>query len=305
MTGATGVLEVLQPGPLTLVEDLGRPGNAHIGVTASGALDRGALRLANRLVGNDEDAAGLEVLFGGFTARFSAHCWFAVTGAWGAITLDGSAVDPNTATAAGAGSVLNIDSATRGVRFYLSVRGGVAVEAVLGSRSTDLLSSLGPAPVASGDRLALGDEPARPIPLLDFVPVEPPDDGLVTLRALPGPRSDWFTHDAVDAFFEREWAVSAASNRIGTRLEIVRGPAHVAGRPPEPPIVLERRVARELPSEPMVAGAVQVSPDGLPTVLLADHPVTGGYPVIAVVADRALDVFAQLRPGQRVQFRHA
>jgi allophanate hydrolase subunit 2 len=185
------------------------------------------------------------------------------------------------------------------------VRGGVAVDAVLGSRSTDLLSGLGPARVAPGDRLPLGDEPGGAVPLLDFVPVVPPDDSIVTVRAHPGPRADWFTHDAVDAFYGREWSVSAASNRIGTRLESVRGPAHVAGRPAEPSIVLERRIDGELPSEPMVPGSVQVSPDGLPTVLLADHPVTGGYPVIAVVADRSLDVFAQLRPGQRIQFRHA
>ncbi len=301
----TGALEVLEEGLLTLVEDLGRPGNAHIGVTSSGALDRGALRLANRLVGNTEDAAGLETLFGSFAARFSSACWFAVTGAWGAIYLDDAEVDPNTATAAGAGSVLRIGGAVRGVRFYLSVRGGVAADAVLGSRSTDLLSALGPAPVVSGDRVPIGDEPGQPVPLLDFIPVELPGDGLVTVRAHLGPRADWFTHDAVDAFFEREWSVSIASNRIGTRLEPVRGPAHVAGRSAEPEVVLERRVARELSSEPMVAGAVQVSPDGTPTVLLADHPVTGGYPVIAVVADRSLDVFAQLHPGQRVQFRHA
>jgi biotin-dependent carboxylase-like uncharacterized protein len=287
----TGAIEVLEAGPLTLIEDLGRPGFAHLGVTSSGALDRAALRLANRLVGNHEGAAGLEILFGDVTARFTSSCWFAVTGAWGALYLDDDEVDPNTATAARAGSVLRIASAMRGVRFYLSLRGGVAADAVLGSRSTDLLSALG--------------EPAHPIPLLDFVPVELPDDDLVTVRAHPGPRSDWFTAAAVEAFFGREWSVSIASNRIGTRLEPVRGPAHVAGRPPEPRVVLERRVGDELPSEPMVAGAVQVSPDGTPTVLLADHPVTGGYPVIAVVADRSLDVFAQLRPGQRVQFRHA
>jgi allophanate hydrolase subunit 2 len=181
----------------------------------------------------------------------------------------------------------------------------VAADPVLGSRSTDLLSYLGPPPVESGDVLQIGDAPARPVPPLDFVPVAPPDGSLVTVRAHPGPRAGWFTAAAVDAFFEREWSVSIASNRIGTRLEPVRGPAHVAGRAPEPRVVLERSVGDELPSEPMVAGAVQVSPDGTPTVLLADHPVTGGYPVVAVVADRSLDVFAQLAPGQRVQFRHA
>ena len=301
----TGALHVTAPGPLTLLEDLGRPGHAAIGVTGSGALDRGALRLVNRLVGNEESAAGLEILFGGFVARFSGPCWFAVGGAWGPVTLDGAGVDANVATFAPAGSELHIGSAEHGIRFVLAVRGGFDVPAVLGSRSRDVLAGLGPEPVTQGSVLPIGPEPHAAVPLLDFVPVPAPEDEVVTVRAGRGPRADWFTAAAVDAFFERPWSVSGASNRVGTRLETVRGPAHVAGRAPEPEIVLERAVTRELPSEPMVAGAVQVSPDGTPTVLLADHPVTGGYPVIAVVIDASLDAFAQFRPGQRILFRHA
>lgn len=301
----TRELHVMTSGPLTLLEDRGRPGHAGIGVTASGALDRGALRLVNRLVGNDEGEAGLEILFGGFAARFSERTWFAVGGAWGPIALDGAGVDANVVTLAQAGSALRIGAAQHGIRFYLSVRGGFDAGTVLGSRSRDVLAALGPEPVTDGSVLPIGPEPHTPVPLLDFVPVPAPDAETVTVRAFRGPRADWFSASAVDAFFDRPWAVSAASNRVGTRLETVRGPAHVAGRPPEPEIVLERVITQELPSEPMVAGAVQVSPDGTPTVLLADHPVTGGYPVIAVVADASLDAFAQLRPGQHVLFRHA
>ena len=157
-------------------------------------------------------------------------------------------------------------------------------------RSTDTLSGLGPAPLAAGDVLGVGDIASAPIPALDPLTLWAPTDGAVDIQAYPGPRADGFTPAAVAAFFEEEWTVSADSNRIGLRLT---GP------------VLDRRGADELPSEGMLAGSVQVPPSGLPTVLLADHPVTGGYPVIAVVADAALDAFAQLRPGQKVRFRHA
>ncbi|WP_285115706.1 biotin-dependent carboxyltransferase family protein [Leifsonia sp. fls2-241-R2A-40a] len=298
-------LHVLNPGPLSLVQDLGRPGFAAMGVGRSGALDRGALRLGNRLVGNDEGEAGIEVLLGGFEARFDGDAWFAVTGAVGGLTLDGRDVDAHQAVRARAGQVLGIGTATSGARWYLAVRGGVAVPAVLGSRSRDTLAGLGPAPLQAGDVVELGDHPGSDLPLLDFVPVLDPALAAVEVRAHRGPRADWFTPAALDAFFSVEWRAAAESDRIGVRLDAVRVPAHAAGSARHPVPLLERAVARELPSEPMVAGAVQVSPDGRPTVLLADHPVTGGYPVIAVVADASLDAFAQLRPGQSLTFRHA
>lgn len=298
-------LRVLRTGPLALVEDLGRTGLAAVGVSPSGALDRGALGLANRLVGNPADAAGLELLLGGFAARFESAAWFAVTGAATSVRLDGHPVDPDTAVHAGAGAELLVAPPAVGVRSYLAVRGGIAVEAVLGSRSRDTLSGLGPAPLAEGDLVPFGAEPAGPVPSVDFVPTADLDDGLLEVRAHRGPRADWFTPAALDAFFTVEWRASADGDRVGVRLDPSRIPAHARGVDPARPLLLERAVRDELPSEPMVAGAVQVSPDGRPTVLLADHPVTGGYPVIAVVAARSLDSFAQLRPGQPVHFRHA
>ncbi|WP_082581388.1 biotin-dependent carboxyltransferase family protein [Leifsonia sp. Root227] len=296
---------VVEPGPLAVVQDGGRPGLAHLGVSPSGALDRAALALGNRLVGNDGGCAGLELLFGGFTARFAAPAWFAVTGAAGQIALDGRPVDLHLAQHAEVGAVLTIAAPAAGARSYLAVRGGIAAEQVLGSRSSDLLSGIGPAPLRAGDVLAVGEHPLAEVPLLDFVPVAEPSAGVVEVRAHPGPRADWFTSAALEAFYAVEWRLSASSNRVGARLDPPRTPAHAAGVEQHPVPLLERAITTELPSEPMVAGSVQVSPDGRPTVLLADHPVTGGYPVIAVVATASLDAFAQLRPGQLVTFRHA
>lgn len=298
-------LRVLATGPLALVQDLGRPGLAALGVGRSGALDRGALRLANRLLGNDEGDAGVEVLFGGLEVRFERDVWLAVAGATGPLLLDGRPVDAHLAVPARAGQILRVGTAASGVRWYLAVRGGIAVPPVLGSRSRDTLAGLGPAPLRAGDVLPVGEHPGTDLPLLDFVPVAEPGTGTVEIRAHRGPRADWFTAAALDAFFSVGWRAGAESDRVGVRLDAERIPSHAVGIEPRHGPLLERANTAELPSEPMVAGAVQVSPDGRPTVLLADHPVTGGYPVIAVVADGSLDAFAQLRPGQRVTFRHA
>ncbi|MEV8212795.1 biotin-dependent carboxyltransferase family protein [Leifsonia sp. NPDC077715] len=295
-------VRILSPGPLALLQDLGRPGLAALGVGASGALDRGALRLGNRLLGNAEGAAGVEVLLGGFEARFERDTWFAVTGATGSLLLDDRSVDAHRAVRAAAGQVLRIRAAETGMRWYLTVRGGIAAPPVLGSRSRDTLAGLGPAPLAAGDLLPVGAASGTDVPLLDFVPVAEPAPGPVEVRAHRGPRADWFTDAALEAFFTVEWRAGQESDRIGMRLDPPTARRHATETPP---LLLERAIDRELPSEPMVAGAVQVSPDGRPTVLLADHPVTGGYPVIAVIADASLDAFAQLRPGQGVLFRHA
>ena len=286
MTG----IRVLAAGPLTTVQDLGRPGHAAIGVSGSGALDRGALRLANRLVGNAEDAAGLEITVGGFSAVFETDAWIAVTGAWGAARVAGEPIDSNHPVAVPAGSVLEIGPADSGLRYYVAVRGGIDAPAVLGSRSRDILSGIGPAPIAEGDVLPIGGAATVPVPTLDVAPWSPPLSGTVEVALVVGPRDDWFPASALDLLFSSTWALSGASNRVGARLD---GPQ------------LPRLDRGELPSEGMVAGGIQVPPSGQPTVLLADHPVTGGYPVIAVVASDALDVFAQLRPGQQVRFRHA
>lgn len=274
---------VLAPGPQTLVQDLGRPGLGRIGVGASGAFDRTAAALANRLVGNPAQAAVLEVLLGGVRLRPWAPLWVAVTGAWGP-----ASVEPHTATLLGPGETLELGAAERGIRWVVAVRGGVDVFPVLGSRSRDTLARLGPDPLRAADVLPIGDEPDTPIPSVDAVPVDPPPAGEVVLDVRPGPRLDRLGADGWERLTGASWVVDARSDRTGIRL---------GGDP------LPMRPAGELPSEGMVPGAVQVSPDGMPTVLGPDAPVTGGYPVVAVLADAGLDALAQLRPGQSIRLR--
>ena len=284
----SGFLTVLSTGPLALVEDLGRSGLASLGVGRSGAFDRTAHRLANRLVGNPEDAAALELLLGGARFTVDGPGWIAVTGAWGPVTANGRPVEPHTATPVQAGDVLEFGSAASGLRYTLAVRGGIAVEQVLGSRSRDTLAALGPAPLVPGDRLPIGPNPRHAVPAVDVVPIEPPPGGDVVLSVSPGPRHDWFESEAIGLLHRSRWIVSSRSDRTGVRLE---GPA------------LARSRTGELPSEGMVPGAIQVSPDGAPTILAVDAPVTGGYPVIAVVLPRSVDRLAQVRPGQGILLR--
>lgn len=285
MTGRA--LHVLAAGPQALVADHGRPGFAHLGVPPSGALDRPALDLGNRLVGNAPGAAGLELLLGGVRARARGTVTVAVTGAPAPTRLDGRPVAGHAAVTVPDGGTLEVGRPVGGLRVYLAVSGGVAVEPALGSRSTDLLSALGPAPVADDDVLPLGTV-TGPVPVAGPVPVSVPPPS-VRVRVRLGPRDDWFD-DPSGALTGPEWTVSATSNRIGLRLE---GPA--PARHPE-------RGTGELASEGMVTGAVQAPPDGPPVVFLADHPTTGGYPVIAVVEQDDLPLLAQAAPGTRVRF---
>lgn len=278
-------LAVVRAGALTTVQDLGRPGHAHLGVPRSGALDTPAAALVNRLVGNPPEAAVLETTLNGCTLRPRSAVTVAVAGAPCRVTVDGRPVAWGAAVHVPAGALLDVGAALSGVRGYVGVSGGVAVEPVLGSRSTDLLSGLGPPQLTDGAVLPLGS-PTRPHTRVDVAPQPAPPTELV-LRVTPGPREDWFTAAAVRTFTSRMYRVSAASNRIGLRTE---GPA------------LERALTRELPSEGVVLGAVQVPPDGRPVVFLADHPTTGGYPVIAVVRTADLPAAAQAVPGTPVRF---
>ncbi|MEU5096633.1 biotin-dependent carboxyltransferase family protein [Streptomyces sp. NPDC020996] len=278
-------LVVVRAGALTTVQDQGRPGHAHLGVPRSGALDGPAAALVNRLVGNRPEAAVLETTVTGCALRPRSAVTVAVAGAPCPVTVDGRPVSWGAPVRVPAGAVLDVGTVTSGVRGYVAVSGGVAVEPVLGSRSTDLLSGLGPAPLTDGAVLPLG-MPESPPARVDFAPCPAPPTEVV-LRVTPGPRDDWFTPEAVRAFTSRTFRVSAASNRIGLRTE---GPA------------LERAVPGELPSEGMVLGAVQVPPDGRPVVFLADHPTTGGYPVIGVVRVGDLPRTAQAAPGTPVRF---
>jgi biotin-dependent carboxylase-like uncharacterized protein len=271
------MIEILSTGALATVQDCGRAGYAELGVAPSGALDRAALRSANRLVGNPPGAAGLEITLGGFA--FLAHdaATIAVTGA------ACSGLDRGVPVSLAAGSVVRLGAPVAGLRSYLAVRGAFAATPVLGSCSTDTLSGLGPAPLRRGDRLPVGPEPVDQVSGATVAPAHRP----ATLRVIPGPRADWFAPSALDVLGRSAWTVRPDSDRIGVRLD---GP------------LLERLRAGELPSEPTLPGALQVPPDGRPILLGPDAPVTGGYPVIAVVCDADLDGAAQLRPGDRIRF---
>ena len=281
----SALLHVLATGPLATVQDLGRPGLAHWGVGVSGAADRAALRRANRLLGNGEGAAAVEVTFGGLALRATADVLVALTGAPCAATVDGRPVGFSAHATVCAGAVLRLGAPMSGLRTYVAVRGGIDVPPVLGSRATDVLAGLGPPVLAAGAVLPVGAVGAA-FPATDLAPVAAPPEGEVTVRVRLGPRDDWFA-DTARTLVTSPWISSAESNRIGLRLE---------GTP------LRRSRDDELPSEGMVRGAVQVPPSGMPTVLLADHPVTGGYPVVAVVLDADADLLAQVRPGQAVRF---
>lgn len=278
---------VVRAGALTTVQDQGRPGHAHLGVPRSGALDLGAARLVNRLVGNPEGAAVLETTVTGCAVRPRCAVTVAVGGAPCPVAVDGRPAAWGTAVQVPAGAVLEVGGAVRGLRSYVGFGGGIAVEPVLGSRSADLLSGLGPEPLSDGAVLPLGAASAVAVRgAVDAPPWPGPPDVLV-LRARLGPRDGWFTSAAVQTLASATFRVSAASNRIGLRTEGVS---------------LERSLAGELPSEGMVLGAVQVPPDGRPVVFLADHPTTGGYPVIAVVRSDDLAAAAQAVPGTAVRF---
>lgn len=280
-------LEVLRTGPLALVEDLGRPGLAHIGVTHSGAADRQSHNLANRLVGNTPDRATLEITFGGFAARVHGDDLdIALTGADAEPAIDGIPFGTNSIARVRNGQLISLGAPRTGLRSYLGVRGGVAAAPVLGSRSYDTMSGIGPRPLRPGDLLEIGDR-SGPFPELDQAPVAAITGGLVEVRLVRGPRENWFTDP--DALTGTAWVASQRSDRVGVRLE---GPALQCRWP-----------GRQLPSEGAVRGAVQVPPDGRPVILGADHPVTGGYPVIGVVIDADTDRLAQVRPDQSVRLR--
>jgi biotin-dependent carboxylase-like uncharacterized protein len=279
------MLSVVRAGLLTTIQDLGRPGYAHLGVGRSGALDKPSLLLANGLVGNPAGAAALETTLTGVALRAEADVVAAVTGARAPVHVDGVEVAFGEPFKVPSGAVIEVGSARTGVRSYISVAGGISVAPVLGSRATDTLSGLGPPPLRAGFVLPVGrlSNPA-PAPVATSTIFE---GGVLVLRLRLGPRHDWISVPARDALVGEEFALSVKSNRVGTRLT---GPA------------LTRSVTAELASEGVVLGAVQVPADGQPLIFLADHPTTGGYPVIGVVETADLAALAQARPGTSVRF---
>ena len=288
MSEAAGALEVVRAGALTTVQDRGRPGFAHLGVPRSGALDRAAAAAANAAVGNDPTAAVFETTVTGVALWAVGPCVVAVSGAPAPVVVDGAPMAMGQAVPVPDGAVLDVGTARAGVRSYLAVAGGIDVPAVLGSRSTDLLSGLGPPRLRDGDRVPIGRGRGGDPQTRAASPVPWPPELVLTVRL--GPRHDWFTAAALDTLSRTEYRVSPVSNRVALRL---------TGAP------LERAVPGELPSEGVVLGAVQVPADGQPLIFLADHPTTGGYPVVAVVDDADVDRCAQARPGTAVRFQVA
>jgi len=282
-------LEILRTGPLAVVEDLGRAGLAHLGVGRSGAADRRAHTLANRLVANPDDRATVEVTFGGFAARVrGGDVDIAVTGADSNPTVDGIMFGTNSIHHVRDGQVISLGTPSAGLRTYLAVRGGICVAPVLGSRSYDVMSAIGPSPLRAGDRLPIGEHTAD-YPELDQAPVAALTGTAVELLAVPGPRDDWLVDP--DALVHTDWVASDHSDRVGMRL---------IGHP-----LQHRYPDRQLPSEGATRGAIQVPPNGLPVILGPDHPITGGYPVAGVVIDEDIDKLAQVRPGQHVRLHWA
>jgi biotin-dependent carboxylase-like uncharacterized protein len=281
-------VEVLRAGALTTVQDLGRRGYAHLGVPRSGALDPDAHALANRLVGNPEASPVLETTGDGVALRFAAPCLAAVTGAAAAVRLDGVPVRWGAPVYVPGGSVLDVGVALLGLRCYVAVAGSFRLPSTLGSVSTDLLSGLGPPPLAAGQLVRLGPG-GRPAPGAELATLRLPGNEIV-VPLYPGPRRDRLGEQGARLLFAQSYEVSAQSNRIGLRLLAAPIECHRSG---------------ELPSEGLVWGSVQLTNDGQLVLLLADHPTTGGYPVIAVADRSAASACAQVRPGATVRFGRA
>ncbi|MCA0255908.1 MAG: 5-oxoprolinase/urea amidolyase family protein [Proteobacteria bacterium] len=290
-------LEVLAAPMPALFQDAGRFGQTGQGVSSSGALDQGAFKAANRVVGNPAGTPCLEITLGSFSFRVNGRAVMALTGAPCPITIRDHAGRTHSAEtyqpiSLEAGDVVTLGFASCGARSYLALRGGFQVAPVLGSASTDTLAVVGPAPVVSGTILtvlpcraafhavSLTEAPAFPHPSATDV---------VTLDVIMGPRSDWFTEKGIATLSEQVYTVTPQSNRIGIRLSGAE--------------TLERAITAELPSEGTATGAIQVPHSGQPVLFLADHPLTGGYPVIANVAEYHLDLAGQIPVNARIRFR--
>ena len=295
LAAGQAALQVRATGLLTVFQDLGRHGQAGQGVSASGAMDQAALKAANRLVGNASNAAALETVGGGLQLRSVGENVVAVTGADAVLTLTTAAgqrwaVQRYEAVALADGDTLAVGQPTAGARCYVAVRGGFVEAPVMGSCATDTLAHVGPAPVAVGDWLAVRPAPATCVVAgPDLPPADLPTlERDVVLDVVMGPRTDWFTPEAIARFAAQRWQVTPQSNRVGLRL---------AGEVP-----LDRAIPGELPSEGTALGALQVPPSGQPVLFLADHPLTGGYPVIGCVAPYHLDRAGQIPVGAWLRF---
>lgn len=291
----TPALTILNPGIMALIEDRGRFGYAGMGVTPSGCFDRMSYARANHVLGNSQDAPMVEILHGGFEAEFSCTTSFTILGTRAPVEVTYPGKRPRMEYTQAVidvvpGTTIKLLGAETGMRAYFAIRGGFDVETELGSASRDTMSNLGPAPLQAGDVLYAGSfvEEDPWVPRVRSIPPVWPQRSQELLTVILGPRSQWFTTNAVFDFLWQEYIVSGNSDRIGVRLE-----------GPKP---LKRAVTEELASEGTVRGAIQIPANGQPVIFGPDHPVTGGYPVIAVLSARSADRVAQLRPGDSVRF---
>ncbi|NLS09637.1 carboxyltransferase domain-containing protein [Nesterenkonia sp. MY13] len=325
------VIEVLNTGAQTLIQDLGRPGRRHQGLSRSGAADTPALRQANQLVGNDDAAAGFEVLYGGLELTVHQTSVLAVTGAEAPLTvhsrqpnehrsnmaLNGTGGGPSeeeTGIPAAEdtrevplrapfwmfpGERLRLGTPATGIRNYLAISGGLAAPTALGSSATDIRSGMGPAPVAAGDRFGLLGAPSGFVGIADVAPTSlPAAQGPTTLRFIPGPHDHLFaaknTPTGIATLQTGCWEVDTDSNRVGLRLN---RPETESSPRLSPPAEIPQQ------AEPLVRGAIQIQPEAGPLLFLTDHPVTGGYPVLGVVVREDLGLAAQLPPGTGIRFQ--
>jgi antagonist of KipI len=288
------MIAVLKPGLLTTVQDAGRLGHRASGMPLAGAMDRLALAIANRLAGNEPGAAALELTLMGGTFRFEADAIVALAGAEFPASLDGRVVPPGAPFLAAAGATLTLGVARRGVRAYLAVRGGIDVPVQLGSRSTYARAGFGGfegRALRAGDRLPIGEAPGPAFQGMSRLPGELLDlaapGGTVTLRVIPGPQEELFHPDGLETLLGATWKVTTQNDRMGYRLE-------------GPPVRL--RGAADIVTDAVVPGAVQVSGDGKPMVLMVDCQTTGGYAKPFTVIGPDLRQLAQARAGDGVRF---
>ena len=267
------------------VQDHGRPGHAHLSVPPSGAFDKASHDFANRLVGNTAGAATLELTRATVQVSFDHETTIAVTGAPSSIVMDSRQREMQRAIVVPAHSIVLIATQHLGMRSYLAIRGGVASEPVMGSRSYDELSRIGTPPIEIGSIIDIGREAeSTPAVARQVAPGINISDS-VTLHVHKGPR--WSYCSNSQTLLENEYTVTGQLNRIGLRLA---GPG------------INWNTADRLPSEGMLTGAIQIAADGQPIIFGPDHPTTGGYPVIAVLEEREISTVAQLAPGTSVRF---
>jgi KipI family sensor histidine kinase inhibitor len=281
-------LIVEAPGLLSTIQDLGRFGSAHLGVSASGAADALALRIGNLLAGNERNAAAIEMTLVGGSFRFLRDTWFVLAGADFGAALDGRPISPWRPCRARAGEVLKAGAAKSGARCYLCVQGGFDLPLVLGSASTHVGSGLGGRRLQSGDTLAvrLAGSVSPPARAADSDWIRHCYDN-VPLRITPGPQLDHFAPGMAERLTGTPYAVLEQSDRMGVRLQ---------GAP------LERLASGDLVTEGAALGSIQIDGSGQPIVLFVEHQTTGGYPKIAAVCSADIHRVGQLRPRDLVRF---